>query len=128
MSYYLLNSYCRFYWRTCRHGPSSHPCRKVRCGYGPWYCPLLLLPAVFVLVGGHIPLHSDSVGPLQRYLCHHTSRGAIRGLTQLLHITKASHYSELVGKNESKNNLRLFWGFFLFFTKAVQQHRPNKFK
>lgn len=70
----------------CQHGPYSLPRTQVRSGCGPRLCPLLLLPALLLLVGGHRPLRSDGAGPLQCYLCLYTSRGRSSwGLTYKLY-------------------------------------------
>lgn len=49
----------RFVWRkrtSAWHGLSQHPRGQVGRGCGPGFCHVLLLPTLFLLGGGHIPL------------------------------------------------------------------------
>ena len=63
------------------HGPTDLPREQIGFGRGPWLCPLLLLPPLFLLGGDHGPLCSVGAGPLQRCLCLYVSGGADGGLT-----------------------------------------------
>lgn len=65
---------------TCQHGPTDLPNGQTGAGCGPRVCPLLLLPALLLLVGDHHPLCSDGVGPLQCSLCHYIPGGANWGV------------------------------------------------